>query len=266
MQEKIKTEEIIQAVKDADMVLVGIGLECMENFASMDQIPFYQDLKDSCPEENRQQLEQYLKYHYIRRQGNPQIARAYKNLGEMLEGKNYFIVSLCTDDYIYQAGLKQEQIVTPCGGFRSLIGKKDGNVQLLGEESYREDILNRLENGTEKLSDMDFMRSQDGSFLWFNQMGSPEYQEEEYLGQWQKYTLWLQGTLNKKLCILELGAGMEFPSVIRWPFEKVAYFNQKASFFRVHDRLYQLTEELKERGKAVQQHPLAFLLQCGGEE
>ena len=52
---------------------------------------------------------------------------------------------------------------------------------------------------------------------------------------------------------------MEYPTVIRFPFEKVAYFNQKARFYRVHSRLYQMTAELKEKGVSIQANPEDFL-------
>lgn len=78
---------------------------------------------------------------------------------------------------------------------------------------------------------------------------------------WETYTKWLQGTLNRNLVILELGVGMELPQLIRFPFEKVAYFNQKSCLYRVHSHLYQMTEEMKERGYSVPVHPVTLLLE-----
>lgn len=69
---------------------------------------------------------------------------------------------------------------------------------------------------------------------------------------------WLQGTMNRKVCLLELGAGLQFPSVIRFPFEKMTYFNQKATCFRVHKTLYHLTEEMAERSVSVSQNSVDF--------
>ena len=66
---------------------------------------------------------------------------------------------------------------------------------------------------------------------------------------------------GKKLVILELGVGMELPQLIRFPFEKVAYFNQKSCLYRVHSHLYQMTEEIKERGYSVPMHPVTLLLE-----
>ena len=52
---------------------------------------------------------------------------------------------------------------------------------------------------------------------------------------------------------------MKYPTVIRWPFEKITFFNQKAELFRVHNRLYQISEEIKERGHGICQEPSDFL-------
>ena len=71
---------------------------------------------------------------------------------------------------------------------------------------------------------------------------------------------WLQGTLNRKLFILELGVGMRFPTVIRWPFEKAAFYNKRACFCRVNEKLYHLTEELAEKGWGISQNAIDWLL------
>ena len=99
-----------------------------------------------------------------------------------------------------------------------------------------------------------------GEKLRFNQLGVERYAQEGYLEQWNRYTKWLQGTVNKELCILELGAGMAYPGIVRFPFEKVAYYNQKAFMYRVHPHLFQLGEEIADRGQAVADDPIDFLL------
>ena len=84
--------------------------------------------------------------------------------------------------------------------------------------------------------------------------------EEGYLPQWQKYTKWLTLTLNHRLCILELGVGMNLPNVIRWPFEKVAFYNQKASFFRINESLYQIAEDMGDKGIGIEENACDFLM------
>ena len=67
------------------------------------------------------------------------------------------------------------------------------------------------------------------------------------------------GYINKKLCILELGVDMTYPSIIRWPFEKVAFYNNKAHFVRVNERLYHMSEEIKDKGISVPKNAVEWL-------
>ena len=99
-----------------------------------------------------------------------------------------------------------------------------------------------------------------GSPLQFHVKSEEGYLEKGYLDQWQSYNRWLSCTLNRRLCILELGVGFEYPQVIRWPFEKAAYFNQKAELIRVHSRLPQTASELGKRGISIECSPIEFCL------
>ena len=133
-------EEIREYVDAAELILVGIG----EEFS-------------------------------IKQAGREQVIEAHETLAGLLKGKGYFIVTLQTDDLIYESRLAKERIVAPCGSDAA------GNV-----------------------------------------VTDEEYDESMYLPQWEVYTKWLQNTLNHKLCILELGVGFAYPSVVRFPFEKIA--------------------------------------------
>lgn len=175
-------EEIREYVDAAELILVGIG----EEFS-------------------------------IKQAGREQVIEAYETLAGLLKGKGYFIVTLQTDDLIYESRLAKERIVAPCGSDAA------GNV-----------------------------------------VTDEEYDESIYLPQWEVYTKWLQSTLNHKLCILELGVGFVYPSVIRFPFEKIAYFNQKTRFVRVHSEFAQLTPEIRERSLSVTMPPVKLL--TGQEE
>lgn len=170
-------EQIQELVKDAELVLVGIG----EEF----------DTKKA---------------------GKEQVIQAYQTLADMLKNKEYFLVTLQTDELIYASDLDKERIVAPCGS------DVTGNV-----------VTNQ------------------------------NYDESGYLPQWEKYTKWLSHSLNKKLCVLELGVGFKYPSVIRFPFEKTAYFNQKSSFVRVHSEFAQLPPEIKDKSIVMKALPVQVL-------
>lgn len=264
-------DKVRESVAEAQLVLVGIGTEFAQPFENMESDSFYAPLlKQAEREENADQLKQYLEFHYCKRHPDGKIMAAYDRLAELLDGKNYFIVSLCADDLIYGSKLDPARIVTPCGGFYAMqCGKECVTDQepLVTDQNVMGALLESIDDCCGDINEIDFpVCAECTKPLWFNRITSPDYKEEGYLSQWQLYTKWLQGTLNKELCILELGVGMQFPQVIRFPFEKVGFFNQKAYFYRIHSRLYQLTEELKGRGTGIAQNPVDFLTgQAGGQ-
>lgn len=88
--------------------------------------------------------------------------------------------------------------------------------------------------------------------------------ENEYLSQWELYLQWLGKTLGKELLILELGVGFSRPDVIRFPFEKTAFFNQKSRMVRVNETFPQITKELAERAEGVKESSAAWVQKlCG---
>ncbi len=258
----IKWVELRKKIQEAELVLVGIGEECQYDWSALLQDGRYQEIeKETEGDERYAWIVPFLQKMILRRGRDERWDRAYQTLREMLFGKNYFIVSLCLDDYLYGAGFDDSKIVSPCGGFRMMQCNKNcaGKLSDMPEKDY-EAVL-RYYRGEEPLVSLEEPVCElCGEKLRFNQLGVERYAQEGYLEQWNRYTKWLQGTVNKKLCILELGAGMAYPGIVRFPFEKVAYYNQKAFMYRVHPHLFQLGEEIADRGQAVADDPIDFLL------
>ena len=258
----IKWVELRKKIQEAELVLVGIGEECQYDWSALLQDGRYQEIeKETEGDERYAWIVPFLQKMILRRGRDERWDRAYQTLREMLFGKNYFIVSLCLDDYLYGAGFDESKIVSPCGGFRMMQCNKNcaGKLSDMPEKDY-EAVL-RYYMGEEALVSLEEPICElCGEKLRFNQLGVERYAQEGYLEQWNRYTKWMQGTVNKELCILELGAGMAYPGIVRFPFEKVAYYNQKAFMYRVHPHLFQLGEEIADRGQAVADDPIDFLL------
>lgn len=249
------TEHVINSINEAQLVLVGIGEE-FDIKRALKQDEEFQALTNDLKND---WLLPFIQRAFIEKKRNEYL-EIYKQLAHCLENKNYFVVSLCQDGLIRLSGLEPERIVEPCGSFDKLQCSEcctdslyeipeelESRIQLWLKGSITEQEINRP------------VCPVCGKPLLFNQVESENYNEAGYLEKWQKYKLWLQGTVNKKLCVLELGVGMKYPTVIRWPFEKVVYFNQKAELFRVHSKLYQITEEIKEKGYGICCLPTDFV-------
>ena len=188
------------------------------------------------------------------------LRNAYKNLKDLLAEKDSYIVSLCMNDMIYQQFGKDGKMVCPCGSRLRLQCEAACTGELYPTEKMCPAALPYLEQARWKEAEEQLpVCPHCNSRLVFNTIQTENYLEEGYLEQWNQYKGWLQSTINRKLCILELGVGMQFPGVIRWAFDKLAFYNQKAEFYRVHASLYQHTSENGERGYSVKESGLTFL-------
>lgn len=257
-----KTQILKEKIANAEMVLIGIGEEFNEDFHKINHYPhLMKGLEEVDRHEDISWMVPFLEKVYLEEERDAENIKAYQNLYELVKGKNYFIVTTSIDGYIERAGFDLERIVEPCGNYNKLQCSEKCTNELWDSDDLTSVIKEKLQH-TEELGKTEQPRCPHcGKPLVFNSIVHENYIEEGYLPQWEKYTKWLQGTVNKKLCILELGVGMHLPNVIRWPFEKVAFYNQKASFFRINEKLYQLTEEIGDKGISIEGNARDYLLE-----
>lgn len=218
-------KEYINKIEESDLILIGIGNE-------------FEALRYICEES---------------------AVKAIAELKNILGKKNYFVITTCTNNILLEAGLPKERIVAPCGNLEVKQCSKacQGSLHELTDDEKQYIRENCDSNEELQLG----VCPHCGAPMTLNNVYASEYAEEGYLGDWKMYTKWLQGTLNKKLCVLELGVDLTFPNIIRWPFEKVAFYNQKALFIRVNEKLYHMSEELKDKGIAVNKKSIDWLLE-----
>ncbi|NLL78952.1 MAG: hypothetical protein GX234_04025 [Clostridiales bacterium] len=253
-------DDLRNAVAEAELVLVGIGEEFETDWDRMRQTePYAEWIREIEEKDGMGWLLQYLRADYLRQYKEKETEEAYAGLYKLLEGKNYFLVSLCTDGKLDEFAWKENRIVSPCGGYTRMQCRGCQGM-LVDAIPYVDEVIHQCEINQGKLEQVKCpVCSECGEPLAFNNIFAENYDEQGYLPMWDIYMKWLQGTMNRNVCVIELGVGMKFPSVIRWPFEKLAFFNQKASFFRIHSRLYQMSEELKGKGVSIAENPIVFL-------
>ncbi len=171
-----------------------------------------------------------------------EVRDGYRRLSALLKDKDYFIVTTLTDGEIWETDLDGARVVAPCGNRRLYQCEKACVREVWAASPLPEKVCPRC-----------------GSPLVENTIQAEHYVEEGYLPQWKAYQTWLAGTLNRKLLVLELGEGFRTPTVIRWPFEKTVFFNQKSRMFRIHEHLYQVSREIGERAVSVAENSLSFI-------
>lgn len=253
-------EEFTQKIGEAELVLVGIGEEFEIGRKKMAQNDLYARAFEQA--EGDEKRISYIEKHFFGRSGDEAVLSRksdYRAVAGLLSGKNYFVVTLCTDGLIHGTGFDESRIVEPCGNMERMQCSDKCTSELYDREKEVFELGERLLLGQRLVHFAAPSCPLCGKDLVFNNILAKNYAQEGYLERWASYRKWLQGTVNRKVCIVELGVGMRFPTVIRWPFEKIAYFNQKAFLFRIHGRLYQTAREIKERSRGIQAPAPDFL-------
>lgn len=282
LENNLQFKDIVDA---ADFLLVGLGQEWIVTY---DEI--YEDLKGKVPvlaklldyiavhpeyESLTRLVEWYYDLHFV----PLRLEQAYQALYQIVNQKNFFIVSLTVDSYLQRFQFKSDRYVNPCGTLALLQCSSNCQDELLQSSDvlkkmadYIDEIINRQTGLNDPHGQIEIVCVADTLMKYmeelycnkcherivFNTLDAVKYNENGYLDKWQLYMKWLQGTLNKKLCIIEAGAGMELPSVIRWPFEKTAFYNQKAVMIRMHHKFYQVNEEISDRAYGLEKNAVDF--------
>lgn len=218
--------QILAHLKEAERVVIGLG----EEWALAD---------DGRPARERSLTDD---------PAQERLKNAYNALYSLVKDKDYYLVTTVTDGAVYDTPFDQKRIVAPCGNIHWRQCSRACTKDIWEEGEAEGDICPHC-----------------GAPLTGNTIQAETYIEEGYLPRWAAYKTWQAGTLNRRLLMLELGVGFGSPTVIRWPFEKIVYVNQKSYLLRVHKTLSQLPAEVGERAGRVAADSVEWILEMAGE-
>lgn len=220
-----------------------------------------------------------------------QLVSAYEMLSELIKDRDYFIVTMATDGLIYETSLGSRTECVADGEVDaeesiSCAATDEKTLELMdkifpkakkpvdtrwqriaapcGNETWRQCSLACTKDIWEPGEIPDDICPHCGSPLTGNTVEAATYIEEGYLPQWNRYTRWLTNTLGKELVVLELGVGFDKPGVIRFPFEKTAFFNQKAWLCRVNEKFPQIPGELRDRAQGIGENSVEWVRKLQG--
>lgn len=256
-------EKVIEFIKEADKIIVGFGAEwsvpSVETlFHAQEQwkasLEFQKAYRTEMEKERTDRVQQEITMGNVADESNERnkinkinrIRQGYQIIKELLKEKDYFLITTNTDAYLYQQGFAEERIVAPCGDIRRLqCDEPDHEVW-----KFRAEDVNPVCPVCGKTGKL-------------NVRQNIPYHESGYLEAWKLYQTWLQSTMNKKMVLLELGEGFQTPTVMRWPFEKLVFFQEKAILCCVHKSLSMVSEEIPNRAYSIAENSVDFVIQLG---
>ena len=241
-----------EKLMNADMILVALG----DEFGAEDLLENNVEYAQICQKLAENQLEwlvPYVQKHFLK--SNHTVEGAIRGLEKALAEKNYYILSTIMSGIVENSVLKQDRMVNICGSISENSYEEFQNKKEMIENYIHTCI--KGENTWESLKK--FMEEKQVQDFEYNTLYSEKFTEEIHKEDWNRYLKWLQGTLNKKVVILELGVGLRYLNVLRLRCEKICEMNQKAYYIRVHKSFYQTPSQIGEKCLSVCASSIDFM-------
>jgi NAD-dependent SIR2 family protein deacetylase len=243
--------KVVEFLKSADYVLIGAGAGLSADAGNdyMDKGSFAKNYPElvKLGFQFKAQLMGYeilppdLEWSYLARhvsearfQDPPQ--EVYQKLFEIVQDKDYFVITSNVDMLFVKNGFDDEKLYTPQGDYALM--------QCLGpcwNKTWKtkpiiDKILPKIDVKTKKLTDLSVIPKCPtcGGPVFMNVRGGAWFIDEPYKEQAKRFYNWIQKVKGYKLLIFEIGAGFNTPGVVRWPMERIALNYEKSNLIRIN--------------------------------
>ena len=149
------------------------------------------------------------------------VLQPYTDLHQLLNGKDYFIITTNVDRQFTKAGFDENKILTTQGDYGLFQCSVPCTQEVYDNRKQVECMVNHIEDNY-------YIRQKDiplcprcGNFLIPNLRKDSSFVEEIHMKNLPAYTQYVEMAKYKKITLLELGVGFNTPVIIRYPFENI---------------------------------------------
>lgn len=199
----------------------------------------------------------YWSRHILLNRWAPPALPLYKALYALVRDKNYFVLTTNVDGQFEKAGFDPDRIFDVQGDYGQIQCAKGCHDKLYGDETLVREmaaeqkdcrIPSRLVPKCPVCGgEMEVHVRKDGYFV----------QDKAWYEAADRYDKFIAGVAGKRTVFLEAGVGYNTPAIIRFPFERMVYRNDRASLIRINrdypgpidenrERTISFSEEMKQ--------------------
>lgn len=250
-----RIEEVRHLIDEVDYVLIGAGAglsaagldysgkEFEKEFQPWIERYGFTDLYTSSfyPFKTEEERWAYWVKHIWFSRFKPQGRELYRTLLEVVEQKDYFVITTNVDAQFEKSGFDRKKIFATQGDYGYLQARSGSPKTLVYNEEWVKKALKGIDDcriSTELIPH----HPQTGELMSPNLRCDDSFVEDE---QWDQqaaaYQSFVKKAWNKKLVLIELGVGFNTPSIIRFPFEEMASHNPNVSLIRFNRDYPQLS-------------------------
>lgn len=171
---------------------------------------------------------------------NPNFEYSFRNLHNLLRGKEYFIITTNPDNLLLRSGFPREKFYYPLGAFQYLQCNIGCSRQLWPADEYILPIFQSLDS-TGRLNSKLIPRCPHcGEYLVPNRYRNARVliHSVQSMTDASAYESFLENVGNRKIALIEIGTSLQLPYVIRYRFENYVAAHPNASLLRFGGKDY----------------------------
>ncbi len=160
----------------------------------------------------------------------------YLQLKDLTARADRWVFTSNADDLFPRLGFSPERLWTVQGTFSSLQCLRPCCEEVWESRPYIDRLLPMvdLETGDLRNASAVPLCPHCGGDMMLNVRGGKWFVEKPYEGQRAAFLKWLEQAADGRLVVIEIGAGFNTPSVIRWPCEAIVARHRNAHLIRVN--------------------------------
>lgn len=266
---KEQAERAAVLIREADMVLIGAGAglsaaagltysgkRFTDNFSEFIQkygSAYMPDMYAAgfYPFPTQEAKWGYWSKHSMVNRFLPPALPLYRQLHELVKDKDYFVLTTNVDHQFYKAGFEEERIFATQGDYGNIQCEKGCHSKIYdAEELFYQ--MDHARSCCEVPSDMVPKCPVCGGNMAMHLRCDQYFVEDD---AWHeaafRYSSFLKKIGKKKGVLLELGVGFNTPTIIRFPFEKMARENSSLSLIRLNKDEAVVPESLGNRAIGI---------------
>lgn len=178
----------------------------------------------------------------------------YQKLFALVKDKDYFVITTNCDGEFLKNGFAPNRIFEVQGSYSKLQCEKGCHDKLYDNQNLIMEMLDNIDENLKIPSQLVPVCPVCGGRMTPNLRCDENFIEDTHWKQSQnRFVDFLENAKDKKILLLEFGVGFNTPSIIRFPFERLTYCNEKIRLIRFNKDYPNVPKELQKKSFEVKE-------------
>ncbi|WP_408628626.1 SIR2 family NAD-dependent protein deacylase [Anaeromicropila herbilytica] len=273
--------KIKEVIKNADAILIGAGAGLStsaglsysgkrfeDNFSDFIDKYGMEDMYSAgfYPFNTQEEKWAYWSKHIFYNRYDVGATEVYRQLYQLVEEKNYFVLTTNVDHQFELTGFENERIFATQGDYGMFQCAKGCHNKLYENENVVKEMIVKQKDCKIPTSLVPICPVCGGHMEVNLRIDGDFVQDENWYKAADKYSSFLEENQNKKLVFFELGVGMNTPGIIKYPFWQMTNQWSNAFYICINKGEAWAPDEIRERSICIDGDIGQVLEVLGNEE